>query len=101
MRSNSHHPSLASFVSFLIDLFIWQDGEAKITSIVCSPNGTRTAIACADRSVALLDENGNQKDRFTCKPVDSKVSHGSVKLLVVLYSVWKEIVQRLVHDIFF
>ncbi|CAI2357816.1 unnamed protein product [Caenorhabditis sp. 36 PRJEB53466] len=51
---------------------VFQDGEAKIPSIVCAPNGTRTAIACADRSIALLDENNNQKDRFTCKPYGKK-----------------------------
>ncbi|CAI5455003.1 unnamed protein product [Caenorhabditis angaria] len=73
-------------LKFLETIIPSQDGESKITCIACSPNGQRTAIACADRSIVLLDENGNQKDRFTCKPVDSKYSKKSFTIICMTFS---------------
>uniref|UniRef100_A0A1I7TZF2 WD_REPEATS_REGION domain-containing protein n=1 Tax=Caenorhabditis tropicalis TaxID=1561998 RepID=A0A1I7TZF2_9PELO len=73
-------------LKYLASVIPAQDGEAKISTIVCSPNGNRTAIACADRSIALLDENGQQKDRFSCKPIDSKYGKKSFTVLCMTFS---------------
>uniref|UniRef100_A0A1I7X9H1 ANAPC4_WD40 domain-containing protein n=1 Tax=Heterorhabditis bacteriophora TaxID=37862 RepID=A0A1I7X9H1_HETBA len=48
------------------------EGAAKVCSVACSPSGMKTAVAARDRSIVLLDENGEQRDKFATKPVDSK-----------------------------
>ena len=42
-------------------------------AIAYSPNGKKLAIATADRHVILLDEKFHKRDKFSTKPVDSKV----------------------------
>ena len=42
-------------------------------SIAWSPNNLKLAVASSDRSIYLFDENGVKRDRFSTKPVDSKV----------------------------
>lgn len=44
-----------------------------MTAIDCAANNAKIAIATADRAVILLDERGEQRDKFSTKPVDSKV----------------------------
>ncbi|CAL2048973.1 unnamed protein product [Caenorhabditis brenneri] len=73
-------------LKYLSSVIPSQEGEARVNSIACSPNGNRTAIACDDRSIVLLDENGMQKDRFSCKPVDSKYGKKSYAILCLAFS---------------
>ena len=44
-----------------------------MSAIGCSQKGEKTAVAAHDRSILLFDENGQQKDRFSTKPIDAKV----------------------------
>lgn len=50
------------------------DSENRVVAIAWSPNNLKLAVALADRSIYLFDESGIKKDRFSTKPVDSKVS---------------------------
>lgn len=54
--------------------FFFQDGAAKITAMAWAPNNSKLAVCTADRVVLLFDENGERRDKFSTKPVDSKVS---------------------------
>ena len=40
-----------------------------------SPNNMKLAFASADRVVHLFDDQGEQRDKFSTKPCDSKVSN--------------------------
>ncbi|PIC15412.1 hypothetical protein B9Z55_022396 [Caenorhabditis nigoni] len=73
-------------LKYLSSIIPAQDGEAKIATIACSPNGFRAAVACSDRSVALLDENGQQRDKFSCKPLDAKYGKKSFAVLCMTFS---------------
>jgi WD40 repeat protein len=47
---------------------------AKITAIAFAPNGSRLAVASADRIVYLFDaETGERRDKFATKPATDKV----------------------------
>lgn len=46
--------------------------------IAWSPNNLKLAVASSDRSIYLFDENGAKRDRFSTKPVDSKVPSSSI-----------------------
>lgn len=50
------------------------DSENRVVAIAWSPNNLKLAVALADRGIYLFDENGNKKDRFSTKPIDSRVS---------------------------
>jgi intraflagellar transport protein 172 len=52
---------------------MYQELENKVVSIAWSPNNLKLAVASSDRSIYLFDENGVKRDRFSTKPVDSKV----------------------------
>lgn len=47
---------------------------AKIAAIAWAPNNVRLAVSTYDRIIHLFDEMGEKKDKFSTKPVDSKVS---------------------------
>lgn len=49
------------------------DSENRVVAVAWSPNNLKLAVALSDRAIYLFDENGNRKDRFSTKPVDSKV----------------------------
>ena len=38
-----------------------------------SYNNVKLAVCTADRVVIMFDENGEKKDKFSTKPIDSKV----------------------------
>lgn len=39
-----------------------------------APNNCKLAVCTADRVVLLFDENGEKRDKFSTKPVASKVT---------------------------
>eukprot|EP01063_Lacrimia_lanifica_P008046 TRINITY_DN1519_c0_g1_i1.p1 TRINITY_DN1519_c0_g1~~TRINITY_DN1519_c0_g1_i1.p1 ORF type:complete len:1768 (+),score=790.58 TRINITY_DN1519_c0_g1_i1:95-5398(+) len=49
-----------------------QPNVARITAACWSPNNKRLAIADHYRFVHLFDENGEKRDRFSTKPIDSR-----------------------------
>lgn len=48
-----------------------------MVAIAWSPNNLKLAVASTDRSIYLFDDKGAKKDRFSTKPVDSKVAYES------------------------
>ncbi len=42
----------------------------KVTAVCWSPNGQRLAMCTSDRVVLLFDDKGEQKDKFSTKPID-------------------------------
>jgi len=38
-----------------------------------SPNNSKLAVCTSDRVVLLYDESGERRDKFSSKPIDSKV----------------------------
>lgn len=72
---------LDSLVSCYLDLniefhFNFKDGVAKIRAITVAPNNRKIALATADLNVVLFDEKLQKRDKFSTKPVDSKVALG-------------------------
>ena len=60
---------------FAGDNLWWQremvDGKfQKVTALAWAPNAMRLAVACADRSIMLFDENGDHKENFPTKPAE-------------------------------
>ena len=52
----------------------FEGGEAQVQAMCWSPNNMKLAFASADRIVHLFDDQGEQRDKFSTKPCDSKVS---------------------------
>jgi intraflagellar transport protein 172 len=59
-------------VEFSKKLIQPQNQFTKICGIAWSPNNKRLAIACEDKNIYLLDEQGNHKENFSTKISDSK-----------------------------
>uniref|UniRef100_A0A8P4PXP0 Intraflagellar transport 172 n=1 Tax=Dicentrarchus labrax TaxID=13489 RepID=A0A8P4PXP0_DICLA len=49
-----------------------QEGAAKVTCLTWAPNNTKFAVCTVDRVVLLYDEQGERRDKFSTKPLDSK-----------------------------
>ena len=49
-----------------------QEGASRITAMAWSQNGNKLAVCNSERVVLLFDDNGERKDKFATKPVDSK-----------------------------
>ncbi|XP_034018619.1 intraflagellar transport protein 172 homolog [Thalassophryne amazonica] len=50
-----------------------QDSIAKVTCMAWAPDNTKFAVCTIDRVVLLFDDHGEKKDKFSTKPLDSKV----------------------------
>lgn len=46
---------------------------AKLPCLAWAPNNAKVAVCTPDRVVLLYDEQGERRDKFSTKPVDSKV----------------------------
>ena len=66
-----------------------QDAPVKITAISWSPNNNKLAVATADRTVYLFDDQGDKKDKFPTKPADASVSP---RLLRAAERAWRAVV---------
>uniref|UniRef100_A0A3P8T009 Intraflagellar transport 172 n=1 Tax=Amphiprion percula TaxID=161767 RepID=A0A3P8T009_AMPPE len=49
-----------------------QEGAAKVTCMAWAPNNNKFAVCTVDRVVLLYDEQGERRDKFSTKPLDSK-----------------------------
>ncbi|KAM9339048.1 intraflagellar transport protein 172 homolog [Symphorus nematophorus] len=49
-----------------------QEEAAKVTCMAWAPNNTKFAVCTVDRVVLLYDEQGERRDKFSTKPLDSK-----------------------------
>uniref|UniRef100_A0A914XG62 Anaphase-promoting complex subunit 4-like WD40 domain-containing protein n=1 Tax=Plectus sambesii TaxID=2011161 RepID=A0A914XG62_9BILA len=63
-----------------------QDGAAKIPAMCWSPNNAKLAVATADRSIVLFDEQGERRDKFSTKPVDAKYGKKSYVIKAMAFS---------------
>ena len=72
--------------------FTIQDGAAKITAMAWAPNNTKLAVCTVDRVIILFDEHGERRDKFSTKPIDSKVRApaATMSLTKYRYSVQKK-----------
>ncbi len=59
-------------LKYLKNILPAQDGAAKITALSWSPNNLKLAVCTADRVVALFDETGEKRDKFSTKPAEAK-----------------------------
>jgi intraflagellar transport protein 172 len=46
---------------------------ARIAAIAWAPNNVKLAVCTSDRVIHLFDEMAEKKDKFSTKPVESKV----------------------------
>ncbi|XP_071649354.1 intraflagellar transport protein 172 homolog isoform X3 [Temnothorax longispinosus] len=60
--------------------------ENRVVSIAWSPNNLKLAVASADRSIYLFDENGAKRDRFSTKPIDPKFGKKSYMVKGIAFS---------------
>lgn len=54
--------------------------------MVWSPNCLKLAVATADRTVLLFDDNGDRKDKFSTKPSDPTASRASYVIRGIAFS---------------
>lgn len=51
-----------------------------------SPNCKKLAVATSDRVILLFDENGEKRDKFSTKPIDSKYGKKSYIVKAIAFS---------------
>uniref|UniRef100_A0A3B4Z6I6 Intraflagellar transport protein 172 homolog n=1 Tax=Stegastes partitus TaxID=144197 RepID=A0A3B4Z6I6_9TELE len=59
-------------LKYLKTLLTPQERAAKVTCMAWAPNNTKFAVCTVDRVVLLYDEQGERRDKFSTKPLDSK-----------------------------
>lgn len=62
------------------------EGAAKICCMAWAPNNTKLAVCNVDRVVLLYDENGERRDKFSTKPIDSKYGKKSYTVKGMAFS---------------
>ncbi|XP_053193415.1 LOW QUALITY PROTEIN: intraflagellar transport protein 172 homolog [Scomber japonicus] len=67
-------------------LLIPQEGAAKVTCMTWAPNNTKFAVCTVDRVVLLYDEQGERRDKFSTKPLDSKYGKQSYVVNDMVFS---------------
>ncbi|WKY15558.1 hypothetical protein Q1695_000775 [Nippostrongylus brasiliensis] len=73
-------------LQYLSTVLPQQESSNKISSLACSPNGVKVAVAGRDRIITLVDEKGDVKDRFSSKPLDNKYSKKSYTIKSICFS---------------
>jgi len=63
-----------------------QLGASKICCMGWSPNNNKLAVCTSDRVVLLYDENGERRDKFSSKPIDSKYGKKSYSVKALAFS---------------
>ncbi|XP_062858050.1 intraflagellar transport protein 172 homolog isoform X2 [Trichomycterus rosablanca] len=63
-----------------------QDGASKVTCMAWSPNNGKLAVCTVDRVVLLYDEQGERRDKFSTKPLDSKYGKKSYMVKAMAFS---------------
>ncbi|CAG5928433.1 unnamed protein product [Menidia menidia] len=63
-----------------------QEGVAKVTCMAWAPNNTKFAVCTVDRVVLLYDEQGERRDKFSTKPLDSKFGKQSYAVNDMVFS---------------
>uniref|UniRef100_A0A3B4XDD0 Intraflagellar transport 172 n=1 Tax=Seriola lalandi dorsalis TaxID=1841481 RepID=A0A3B4XDD0_SERLL len=63
-----------------------QEGAAKVTCMAWAQNNTKFAVCTVDRVVLLYDEQGERRDKFSTKPLDSKYGKQSYVVNDMVFS---------------
>ncbi|XP_069580919.1 intraflagellar transport protein 172 homolog [Brachyistius frenatus] len=63
-----------------------QEGAAKVTCLAWAPNNSKFAVCTVDRVVLLYDEQGERRDKFSTKPLDSKYGKQSYTVNDLVFS---------------
>ncbi|XP_039273606.2 intraflagellar transport protein 172 homolog [Styela clava] len=63
-----------------------QVGAAKICCMAWAPNNAKLAVCTVDRVILLYDENGERRDKFSTKPLDSKYGKKSYVVKGIAFS---------------
>lgn len=63
-----------------------KDHLSRIAGLCWSPNCLKLAVATADRTIVLFDENGERKDKFSTKPGDPSASRASYVIRGIAFS---------------
>ncbi|XP_072218456.1 intraflagellar transport protein 172 homolog [Leuresthes tenuis] len=63
-----------------------QEGSAKVTCTAWAPNNAKFAVCTVDRVVLLYDEQGERRDKFSTKPLDSKYGKQSYMVNDMVFS---------------
>lgn len=63
-----------------------KDHLSRIAGLSWSPSSQKLAVATADRTILLFDENGDKKDKFSTKPGDPSASRTSYVIRGVAFS---------------
>uniref|UniRef100_UPI003AACFFE7 intraflagellar transport protein 172 homolog isoform X1 n=1 Tax=Centroberyx gerrardi TaxID=166262 RepID=UPI003AACFFE7 len=63
-----------------------QEGAAKVTCMAWAPNNSKFAVCTVDRVVLLYDEQGERRDKFSTKPLDSKYGKQSYVVKDMVFS---------------
>lgn len=66
--------------------FFLQDHLSRIPGLAWSPNNHKLAVATADRSIILFDENTEKRDKFATKPSDSANGKSSYVIRGIAFS---------------
>ncbi|XP_024146740.1 intraflagellar transport protein 172 homolog [Oryzias melastigma] len=63
-----------------------QEKVAKLPCLAWAPNNAKVAVCTPDRVVLLYDEQGERRDKFSTKPVDSKYGKDSYTVTAMAFS---------------
>ncbi|XP_028253563.1 intraflagellar transport protein 172 homolog [Parambassis ranga] len=73
-------------LKYLKTLLTPQEGAAKVTCMAWAPNNSKFAVCTVDRVVLLYDEQGERRDKFSTKPIDSKYGKQSYVVNDMVFS---------------
>ena len=60
-------------------------GASKISSVAFSQDNSKLAV-CHERTIWLFDEQGEKRDKFATKPIDSKYGKKSYVVTAIAFS---------------
>lgn len=63
-----------------------QQGAARVRCMSWSPNNLKLAVCTSDRVIFLYDENGERRDKFSTKPIDSKYGKKNYTVKAIAFS---------------
>ncbi|XP_077566022.1 intraflagellar transport protein 172 homolog [Stigmatopora nigra] len=63
-----------------------QEASAKVTCMTWAPNNGKLAVCTVDRVVLLYDDQGERRDKFSTKPIDSKYGKQSYAVNAMAFS---------------
>lgn len=78
--------NVCTFLLFHIFIIFFQNQINEISGLTWSPNQQKLAVASADRTIILFDENGEKRDKFATKPSDPNNAKNSYIIRSICFS---------------